>query len=787
MYGAFNISFVFNNVTNIAKQQIIGITTNAAPTPPPITLSHGINNHSTFRSYYINGKDVAGSPQPFPIAGGTDTTYTITFDGTTFRHYINGVIYSGKMDATPPAPGEYKSTVKGPYYIYAYIDPSAMTSMRINYEPNAIAVTGPTGPLRPGIMSYSIVTPNTVSVDEITGRFKLSGSTGVLILSSTPVNGPFVLTFSFSGITLTGGHATLGNNPSNGRASFGMHNSMTPTTPGIFPSFSVFSGGTAMTSTAATSYGLTNPSSTAYGGGYLVNNTQYTCGTTAGVPAAPVFLTTGATSTCSINYNGTNYEYYVNNILVFKGPHQSTDNLSKYVCVSIHPAAVYSANAWLSIEYTPSLIGPTGIIGWTGPTGPRQTDFDYIYSPTVTVDPSTGDFFIDKYGGIVSANPVTNGPFRLTVTFWNVTSLTTFQTIGLNVLIPIERYSKTTSPVAPAYDTSPSLAPKHGLFNTSNGFTHWVNRGETLGALSENISNGDSRVWKVDAGPQTYEIIYDGTFMKHYMNGNLLKNVKNTVAARLYIAVSFGNPSQTTANISGRVSIKYVPAFYPTTGPIGPSTIVTVYSFLMKSGNTNPINALQSPSGYGGTSLTFATIPAVPTGIGSLTDTSAYQLVLNTTPSSLADPLITLVSPNKITNNNPSTINVRISIAAAPDSAAFVPTGTYPNMGILIYIITYDDNTVLSISQPQQISGFTYDVTLKPSTYFVMRVSGSSGYTVPANVKFIVSFTQTLVASGGAPTKRPRIVDVAPILKDKNRKSSIRVKKVKKQSAKAKR
>jgi hypothetical protein len=75
--------------------------------------------------------------------------------------------------------------------------------------------------------------------------------------------------------------------------------------------------------------------------------------------------------------------------------------------------------------------------------------------------------------------------------------------------------------------------------------------------------------------------------------------------------------------------------------------------------------------------------------------------------------------------------------------------------------------------------GLSYSITLKPNDRIRMFIGPQSAPIVP-NVFYLITFTQSPIQAGG------KIIDVVPSVKPKLRKTSIRVKKGRKQTAKYK-
>ena len=103
---------------------------------------------------------------------------------------------------------------------------------------------------------------------------------------------------------------------------------------------------------------------------------------------------------------------------------------------------------------------------------------------------------------------------------------------------------------------------------------------------------------------------------------------------------------------------------------------------------------------------------------------------------------------------------------------------TVPALGLIAHVYTSTGIT----TAPSPVHGFSKSFVLHPNNWMtiLLNVQGGSETFTP-NLIYIVSITQAPIQAGGG-----RILDVSPILKDKRRKSSIRVKKGRKQTAKYK-
>jgi len=451
----------------------------------------------------------------------------------------------------------------------------------------------------------------------------------------------------------------------------------------------------------------------------------------------------------------------------------------------------------LSIQFYSTVIGPTGI----GATGPMQNILmNYVIPDGVRVDSSTGNFMINmpNGGAIYSTTPITK-PFILTFTV-----ITPFSGVGYggnggmkmgitNMTSGIGKvqYSGT---ITNGLDSNEGVALSYGVYGNLYGTQ--VGGPFNYSAMNNCIMAKDyiTGSWPfIGNNPNvpnamltgnigsSFQFVYDGSKLSMFSNGTPVANtpIVPTVPLPWYIIMGGGG-------IAGTMNITYVePHVYPT-GPTGPSlrTISRIYSGATTNSLTPYIGAvLQYPTGGTIMSVFAPSYPiwsagSVYNGLArqgltleaSLSSTSSY---LTCVPTTIGNPVST--SQVFINNNSfPLSININGATNMSRPSVNQIP----PNMYFMYVKVSSGIN-----SRAQDITNFTYTFFLQPTASFVIYM-GSQSSTVYDMCIYQVTITETPAAAGGGPTKAPRIVDVAPSLKPKLRKSSIRVKKAKKQTKK---
>jgi hypothetical protein len=776
--GPFTLSFIFSNVDsttgNIAN--MFGITSTASAvaagtaTGNATYLSHGLMNWGGAFWIFANSTSTAGPiasatnisvPTQYTTGTGTTYTYTMTYDGTYMTHYMNGVRIIPPVICTSITPTT-------PAYVYVNIAGNANNSisgpLAIRFD-NTPAPTGPTGIFGPtGPISNPMkYTYSNVTINQSDGSYMLSGTTNAFIYSTTPMYGPFNITFTFNNLTDLNKQQIIGVTPYPGNM-ISMTNAATPA--------------------VNLTHGINNKSSDR---AFYVNGTNKGPAAQA-IPAAP-----GTDTKYTIRFDGTTFRHYINDV-IYPGNTTSTPPApGEYINVSTLPSGspfyVYAyidggSASSLAISYTP--VGPVG------PTGPPVSNvMQFTYSPSVTVDKSTGAFLMPKGYGTIISNTAVSGAFNLTFSFVNVASMSSFQSMGLLQMSP-------NGPVPPV--DSNTLYPSHGIFS-NGGFYAWVIGG--VGAQNINFTTlGLQAAWATSTStPQTVTIISDGTFYTFYAASRQIGppwKIPNPLPYPLY--PMFCVNSNVTPNILGPIYINYTPylpaptGFTGSTGPEGKTVLPVNTSFVFTTGNGGTITPGNVPAGYGGTALLVSPLAPTAAPAGSTTF-AANQLIKVTGISSVTSPLLLFTTNQQYIGNttlSPMSVDINMSYASGTAIAASnqPPQPTIHSAYVNIYSILQPvfGNAPIFTSGPMPVIGFSYSFVLPIGYSFIIAYGyisplliGSSPATTPQSI--IVSITQTQLAAGGG---RPRIVDVAPAVKPKLRKSSIRIKKAKKQTAKSK-
>jgi collagen type VII alpha len=208
--------------------------------------------------------------------------------------------------------------------------------------------------------------------------------------------------------------------------------------------------------------------------------------------------------------------------------------------------------------------GPTGFTGFTGQTGPTGLTGPFISSLQysnltngASIQPSSGALvFSGGYGLVVSSTAI-NAPFSLIFTFSNVTTLALEQFMGVTNTAGFTTPS-TASLIHGFYSFSGTLS------QVSNG--NFVTRSSTVPVYS--AGTGETYV---------YQLVHDGTFLNHYLNGVLMNNqVVSTTAGPFYPFVRLYNSANNlSGGINGPMIISYLPMSPSYTGPTGASTAYT--------------------------------------------------------------------------------------------------------------------------------------------------------------------------------------------------------------------
>jgi hypothetical protein len=690
------------------------------------------------RSELPSGADVlvpsAANGGPPTFVNGSHT-YTLVHNGTTVTQYLNGVMIG------PPDANGYS----GPLYVFAYGNQSEISSMRITYDPM------PPPPPISSTLKY----------------ISDSGATG------DPFNGNYIL--------MNGVGRIYSVNP------VGSGAGSSPSTPGpfnlviTFSQFSVWTGrycfvGLSTTAVPSATYNLAHQT---YGYGYngsawgFINNGA---GGGSGGVTAPITGT--GTSTYSIAYDGVNLVQRLGGIVMNSSKPTFTGPLYVYI---FSQGGVFSQ---ASIRYDPIVAGatgpmgvetgPTGATGATGatgrtgatgmtgpqslipgpigPTGPSSSLIQYSSLNNLTIRPSDNSLVpinITSSSSAISSTPLT-GPFSLTFTFTpNAGYVNVFGVIN-----------------SPTFNNNPS----YGIYVG----THVSPAINTLFVNGVQVSN-TSASWAY--GLINYTIIYDGSFFRHYINGNQFTGnpsivngaVKNTLTGPFYVLV--GN-MQNVPNLS----ISYTPIIVGPQGPPGGGPVTSIFMF--KQQNVTALNPTAAPSALGGNLLKI--------GIGHLNSppandygaiTAYNSLVYNTQGSTSSGPLLDYISgvgsDGWFTNKTSTPLFIEVNIGVLGSGAILNNIFAYVN---IVHAVT---NRTFVLG-PTGLPGFTQAFTLPVDGKFQIYYGWTSTSTGIMANGIVVTILQQPAQAGG------RLVDVDAVEKPKLRKASVRVKKAKKKTTRSK-
>ena len=735
-----NLRMVTFGVTNIINGNDVNNGNNLITNGVSLTggnfvpIIHGIYENGSVPSNIVRNRDrkVVGGEGALAITTKPDTkingtTYQIEYDGINITAYVNGALCTN----TP-----YMNTVPLPWYIVAGFN-GVNGQLNIKYMPMVKPFTGPTG-LPANNILYNF--GNAITLDKSTGDFILSlsppANKNPAIVSMNEVAGAFSLTFTF---TVT----------NSSRQMFGLTRDRNVYT------------GTALMGADKLAYGVYS-----YNDAYWIFNNNSTAeqSTNQATSTATQFkmpspnsniFPAGTITTYNMLYDGTFITHYVNGKQLMQ---QFTAGFVPPLYIFANAHAGISGPLTIRFNNTPAI---------TGPTGPPNSLINYGYNSSVELDTSTGNFVINNVSDaayIYSLTPV-NGPFTLTFSYLN----------------PGGFPFNSSPPKAPIFGVSTNVNVSTG----ANNVTHGVNGYAEANATGHIIYTNNIESSRVGGPPPTYapyELRYDGRYIFHYVNGVPVSSVgmplENTVAQPWYIFFHLPANSQTiNPNFAGnsrpRINIKYVPLLTGPVGPTGPSlpkTISSVYQFSLSSSVTS----------YTTTGIKYKLANPNTMSISATPNTGAYSaLTIVPSMSTQSLPATTYLS-DYLTNNGDfkniysSPLNIQITILPAAN-----PPATYSNLQMYL-VITNTVTNVPFTTPTMSAAGFNYSFILNANSYFNICIIHTTP-SLPPGFSYYVNLVQTPITAGGA-----RIVDVAPSLKPKLRKSSIRVKKAKKQTKKQK-
>jgi hypothetical protein len=633
--------------------------------------------------------------------------------------------------------------------MYVYIALSNNTPfgpVTVSYTQN---INGPTGPAISDIQYVSLTYG--AFIEPSTGMLAFNAGMGTA-LSSTALNPPFSLVFTFSGVTSIGSPNAvehfigvtdaIGRNDSNKLAL--VH--------GFFlqDQYSV--------------YQRTN---------YVFGQGSTPLIDIPKAASAPAYTANpGATYTYQLINDGVNIRHFLNNIPmgnpVFNtrpGPFypyiRTTGGMFGPMSISYQPMS-------------PSYTGPTGFTGVTGPLGPTGVTGgvpSYLQYSTLTkgvsIDPSTGMFIFSGGKGYILSSTSLVPPYSLMFVF-----------SGLKDTSKEQRFGVTNTPA------NPSLT--HGLFNQNTSTLNICNnsintpRTYTSPTYSPSIPPG--------LETYTYQLIHDGAAnLTHYLNGILMGNsVLNTKTGPFYVFVDLDTNG--AGGINGPMSIFYQPLGIGMTGPLGPtgqlgptgSTISARMAvntvFIYRTPPSGGVSVVPGPGtpGSGGAEVKYGN-PLGPNYLPSSTTPEGDLRSIPLLSSSWSSNLLTITSGQaSMVNSNTFPIDLTIKGALYKAPNFDIPSPP-PSNNCYFIIDSAGGNTI--VTPTMALIGLSYSITLKLNDKIRMFIGPQSGTILP-NVFYTISFTQLPIQAGG------RIIDVVPGLKPKLRKTSIRVKKGRKQTAK---
>jgi hypothetical protein len=473
-------------------------------------------------------------------------------------------------------------------------------------------------------------------------------------------------------------------------------------------------------------------------------------------PDNPPFGTTGmfpvGVNTYTMIYDGTFITHYINSKQYLPSL-KASFTVPHYVLANSHAGIVGP----ITIKFNNIISGPTGN---TGPTGVAALPVKY-QTQNAILD-SFGNFNFTGAGGvsILATTPI-SGAF----------SISLIVTTAISPCI-------VTFGIATSWG---ALVPSHGIEHTTPLPAGGKTKVFINGSFTP-VTNFSGDIINIDLTRvgQTIQIVFDGiTTIQYFIDGTLRGQTINTQTPLSHIQF------KATGTATGGVSINYQPMALsrtgatgpggpPGTGPTGPTRDLAVWRFY--SGLLNTTNNLNFISGdFSKPSGGFLLNLVEPFTGGGLRNNA---IILDTSLSSVTKSNLTIaLNTNLFINNNSFSLLITISSAIKGSMA----------LQNIFYMYVKVSNGLTSSTQDHL--SFNYTFILRPTQNFQIFI-GPLKTTNYNSTQFNIIITENLAAAGGGPTigggpaTVPRIVDVVPSLKPKFRKSSIRVKKAKKQSKK---
>jgi hypothetical protein len=609
---------------------------------------------------------------------------------------------------------------------------------------------GPLGFTGPSMGALQYTYNNRVTLDTSSGGFRLplsaNDTKNGVVWSTTPIVAPFSITFTLNGYRE--------NDTANGYEHFFGITTSTSTFPNIATGAAALRSGNILTHGYSTS-----------GGNGMNATASITSNTTNAGPVTPLTYGETSTNTYQMQFDGTNITHTLNGVRLSTGgtnTFRPTNATGPFYVVA---ASGYGAGMVI-INYTQLLIGPlgpTGPTGQTGFTGPGAlAPLSYNYNSAVVLVPSTGQYAFSNGGILVSSTPIYGGPFTLTFVFSGINQ-NIWQGIGL---------TNTSNP-------QNGNGPVHGIANTgiiSN--TSQITLADMVSGYPAN------RTYSIaQSVTSSYVLTFDGMHYRHYLNGNLMtKPIVNTVNGPFYVMV---NMAQGGLAPNSLFTVVYSPVAIPLAGPTGSTGPPN--SLLPTQRTVNTVYQVACTSNTGWTAFQGAGVRLTSSvGMVGATHTAGTMngmTLRNDMSSKSVSPTTYLSGPvadGRFTNTSTTPINIVISI---------LPPNPRPTnwWNLNVYLIITSSISGSTITSPiAQVSDYSYSFYLAPGGYFTIQMTATANIALANGASYFFQVIQTPVAEGGGLVGGNKIVDVIASPKPKLRKSSIRVKKAKKQTAKYK-
>ena len=414
---------------------------------------------------------------------------------------------------------------------------------------------------------------------------------------------------------------------------------------------------------------------------------------------------------------------------------------------------------WTGIQGIPGTATTTGATGWTGPTGPTgiqgiagiatttgatgpfRSNLEYsTISDGASLRSSDGMFLFSGGKGLVISSTPINPPFSLVFRFSGVTATNLEQIMGV---------TNTTA-------TTATLI--HGFYN--------------ILAQQRQCSNGTYIVrtsitpsYIAGTATYTYELLHDGTNLKHYLNGVMMSSpVLTTQVGPFYPFIKLNG---TGGGINGPISITYQPIVLGPTGIQGIPGIATSTGATGRTGPTGPTGLPGTATNTGATGPT-GILPNIINSIftftlkSPMTIVSPYSNLTNNfssftsglsgpTADSSSTPSLYLSfdgTTGKFTNT--FTTPIQINMSFQPNS---IPSFSIGNIRIALFNSTNAVNLQNAATIGSGTTVLLYSFILKPNAYFFIQYSNGStaaNGTVVTNINIL----QTPISSGGATTPK---------------------------------